>query len=229
MPDQAKHKPGLAILASSITPYDVNLYRCILAGIPELKLHLLVSHGATDFDWQLDVPPEIQVTCFGEVGEDVMDNPLRRPLHDWRKGGRLIRYVRDNHIRAVKMNAYRFISHLRLMNYCHAAHVPFFVHSDSNIRNEPQLSSLAKLAKRTIYAWWMKRASGVFSMGSLGDQFFIKYGADPRYIYRVPCWPDFDAFRRLDEVGLRDFARNSVWNNYAIACFSVVASYHLSE
>ena len=51
----------------------------------------------------------------------------------------------------------------------------------------------------------MKRVSGVFSMGEFGDQFFIKYGADPQRLYRVPYWPDFDAFTGVDEVGLARF------------------------
>jgi glycosyltransferase involved in cell wall biosynthesis len=64
-----------------------------------------------------------------------------------------------------------------------------------------------RLLKRRVYAWWVKRASGAMSMGTLGDQFFVKYGVDPRYLYRVPCWPDFESFARVDEVGLTRFRR----------------------
>lgn len=200
-------RPGLAIVANSLTPYGINLYRAIVAGIPELKLHVLVSHWAADFKWQVDVPPEIHVARFGAHGEHPLENPLRRPVWDWRKGGRLIGYVRENRVRTVIINGYRFISFARLMNYCHRAHIPFFVNSDSNLRTEPRLSFIQRFAKRNIYAWWMKRVSGILSMGDLGDQFFIKYGADPRRLYRVPCWPDFDTFARVDEVGLDRFRR----------------------
>jgi glycosyltransferase involved in cell wall biosynthesis len=207
MADLVTDRAGLGILASSITPYNINLYRGILAEIPELQLHLLVSHGADDFKWKLDVPLEIRVTHFGTAGEDVYDNPLRHPLRDWRKGGRFIRYLQEQNIRAVVCSSYRFISHLRLMSYCHKARVPFFVHSDSNIRNEPPLSPPAKFVKRALYAWWTKRAAGVFSMGKLGDQFFVKYGADPDRIYRVPLWPDFETIQRIDTIGLERFRR----------------------
>jgi glycosyltransferase involved in cell wall biosynthesis len=40
-------------------------------------------------------------------------------------------------------------------------------------------------------------------MGALGDQFFLKYGADPKRIYRVPYWPDFDAFTSCNDVALK--------------------------
>src|SRR5690349_10899150 len=116
MPDLSADKPGLGILVTSLTPYHLNLFRSIVAGIPELQLHLLVSHGAEDFNWNLEVPAEIRLSHFGVAGEDVYDNPLRHPLRDWRKGGRLIRYIRQHDVKAVICTAYRFISHLRLMN-----------------------------------------------------------------------------------------------------------------
>jgi glycosyltransferase involved in cell wall biosynthesis len=198
-------RPGLAIVANSITPYGLNLQRLVAAGIPELKLHVLISHWARDFDWQLAIPPEIRLTHFGTEGEHPLDNPLRRPLWDWRKGGRFIQYFRENNIRATILGGYRFISYGRLMNYCYRAKIPFFVNADSNIRNEPQLSPIAKFAKRRIYAWWMKRVTGVMSMGELGDEFFMKYGATRERLYHVPYLPDFDALARYDEVELIRF------------------------
>ena len=206
MPDiENDTRPGLAIVANSVTPYQVNLQRLIAAGIPELKLHVLITHAAADFDWQVDIPPEIHLTRFGAVGEHPLENPLRRPVWGWRKGGRLIQYFRENRIQAAILGGYRYISYGRLMNYCHRASIPFFVNADSNIRGEPRLSPLQKFAKRSIYTWWLKRVSGVFSMGTLGDQFFMKYGADPHQLYRVPYWPDFEAFASVDEVGLERF------------------------
>jgi glycosyltransferase involved in cell wall biosynthesis len=198
-------RPGLAIVTNSITPYGLNLQRLIAAGLPELKVHVLISHWAADFEWQVEIPPEIQLTRFGTEGEHPLENPLRRPMWEWHKGGRFIQYFRDNNIRATIIGGYRFISYARLMNYCYRRQVPFFVNADSNIRSEPRLSPLKKFAKRKIYAWWMKRVSGVMSMGELGDEFFIEYGAEPHRLYRVPYWPDFDSFARDDEVGLARF------------------------
>lgn len=199
------NRPGLAIVTNSITPYGVNLQRLIAAGIPELKLHVLISHWASDFAWQVEVPPEIHLTRFGIEGEHPLENPLRRPAWEWRKGGRFVRYFQEHDIRATIIGGYRFISYARLMSYCHRAGIPFFVNADSNIRSEPQLNAIERFSKRKIYDWWMKRASGVFSMGEFGDKFFIKYGADPRRLYRVPYWPDFDAFASVNEVGLERF------------------------
>jgi glycosyltransferase involved in cell wall biosynthesis len=93
------------------------------------------------------------------------------------------------------------------MDYCHRADIPFWVNLDSNIRSEPHLSGLQSFVKRNLYGWWLKRSSGVLSMGALGDQFFLKYGADPKRIYRVPYWPDFDAFTSYNDVALERLQR----------------------
>ena len=198
-------RPGLAIVTNSITPYHVNLQRLIADGIPELKLHVLITHAPGDFKWSVDIPPQIHVEQFGAPQEHPLDNPLRRPVWDWKKGGRMIRYFRQHNVRAAIINGYKFISYLRLMNYCERAGIPFFVNSDSNIRSEPQLSLVKRTGKQAIYGWWMKRVAGVMSMGEYGDQFFLKYGADRDRLYRVPYWPNYDEFAGADEVQLSRF------------------------
>lgn len=117
----------------------------------------------------------------------------------------MMQYFRDHNIRVAIINGYRFISYLRLMNFCDRREIPFFVNQDSNIRSEPKHSLLSGFTKRRLYDWWVKRASGVFSMGAFGDEFFIKYGADPKLLYRVPYWPDYESFAKCDEMGLERF------------------------
>jgi glycosyltransferase involved in cell wall biosynthesis len=43
------------------------------------------------------------------------------------------------------------------------------------------------------------------SMGEYGDQFFIKYGADPRRIFRVPYTPNYSQFEVADEQEKKAF------------------------
>jgi glycosyltransferase involved in cell wall biosynthesis len=205
--EQGETRPGLAIIANVMTPYRVNLHRLVAADIPELKLHTVITHGVGDFDWATAAPPEVNTTNFSIEGEHSLDNPLRRPIAEWRKANRLIHYLKTHNVKAAIFCFYRYISYLRVMDYCYRAGIPFWVNLDSNIRSEPQLSGVQSLVKRRIYDWWLKRASGVLSMGALGDQFFLKYGADPQRIYRVPYWPDFDAFTSYDNVPLERLRR----------------------
>ena len=194
--------PTLAIFANVMTPYRANLHRLLAAGIPQLQLHSLITHGVGDFDWSVSAPAEIHVQNFSVRGEHPQDNPLRRPASEWTKASELIRFLKTHNVKAAIFCAYRYLSYLRVMDYCYRNNIPFWVNLDSNIRSEPNLSALQSLIKRRLYRWWLARASGVLSMGTLGDQFFLKYGADPQKIYRVPYWPDFDAFADCDEVAL---------------------------
>jgi glycosyltransferase involved in cell wall biosynthesis len=198
-------RPGLVVISNCITPYRVNLHRLIVAGIPELQLHTTITHGVGDFDWAIDGLADINTVNFSIPGEHPADHPLRRPGVEREKSRRLIEYLKENDARAVIINGYRYLSYLQVMDYCHRNGLPLFVRNDSNIRTERRLFPLTALVKRLTYAWWIKRANAIFSMGAYGDEFFLKYGADPKRLYRVPYWPDFDAYAKVDPVALARF------------------------
>ncbi len=200
-------QPGLAIVANVLTPYRINLHRLISAGIPELKLHTLVTHGPADFHWDTQPPESIHTKFFGAKDDSPLAGMLHRPLSEWQKGGRLIDYLKQNHVRAVIMMGHRYISFLRTIRYCGANRIPLFVNNDSNIHGDRHLSAAKRWAKKQFYASWLSRTSGVMSMGEYGDQFFIEYGADPARLYRVPYWPNFDAFAQVDDDLLHQFRR----------------------
>jgi glycosyltransferase involved in cell wall biosynthesis len=193
------------MIANCLTPYRVNLHRLVAAGIPELKLHTLITHSDAEFQWHMDLPEAIHVQQFGEAGDSPLAPTLRSPLREWRKGGRLCKYLHDHDVRAVICTGYRYISYLRTIRHCHRSGIPLFVRNDSNSRSEPQLSPLKQWLKSRTYVWWLKRVSGVMPMGEYGDEFFKKYGADPRRFYRVPYTPDYDAFKRVEAVELDRF------------------------
>ena len=207
MNDRAKaSRPGLVVISNCITPYRVNLHRLIAAGIPELQLHTVVTHGVADFNWAIDDPNEINVVDFGTPGEHPNDHPLRRPHIEREKSRRITEYLKKTEARAVIINGYRYLSYLQVMEYCYRSGLPFFVRNDSNIRSERKLSVLKSFIKRKTYNWWIKCASGVFSM-VYGDEFFLKYVPNAQRIYRVPYWPDYDSYATVDKIALVQFKR----------------------
>lgn len=200
-------RPGLAIIANTLPPYRVNLHREVARGIPELKLHTLITHGAAEFDWKVDAPESIHVSYFGASGDSPLASPFRSPLAEYRKGGRIIRYLREHSIRAVICNGYRYASLMRVMRDCPSFGIPVYYRNDSNIRCERDLAPWKQTTKRLIYHWIMKRTNGIMSMGEYGDQFFLKYGASRNRMYRVPCMPDYDYFAGCDATRLQEFQR----------------------
>jgi glycosyltransferase involved in cell wall biosynthesis len=200
-------RPGLAMIANCMTPYRANLHSLVAAGISELKLHTLITHGPAEFDWSMKVPESIHATYYGEQDDSPLAHPFHAPLREWRKGARLIDYLRAHQVRAVIIQSYRYPSYLRTMRHCHRHGIRVFYRNDSNIRSDIHLSSRKRMIKRLIYAAWMPWVDGVMSMGEYGDQFFKTYGAAGKKIYRVPCTPDYDCFGRIDRCQLDDFCQ----------------------
>jgi glycosyltransferase involved in cell wall biosynthesis len=177
----------------------------IAAGVPELKLHTLVTHGPAEFAWKLQLPESIHATFFGSPDDSPLASTFHRPFYDWKKGGRLIEYIKANNIRAVILFGYRYLSFLRVIRYCRRAGLPVFVHNDSNVEGDRTLPAWKRLGKSLVYRWWLSKVSGVFSMGAYGDRFFMQYGARADQLYRVP-WPVDDEFHaHVDDVGLQRF------------------------
>lgn len=199
--------PGLAIVANCLTPYRIHLHELIAAGIPELKVHTLVTHDDADFKWEIDAPAVINVSYFGRKGDSPLAGPFSKPCYEWRKGKRLIRYLAANGVTAVICNSYRYLSYLRVIRHCHRTGLPIFVNNDSNLRSEPEMSAAKAWAKRHIYKWWLTRVTGVMPMGGLGERFFLKYGANARRFYRVPYTPDYEGFAAIDAERVERFCR----------------------
>ena len=195
------------MIANCMTPYRAHLHALIAEGIPELKLHTLITHGAADFDWSIHDAPEIHTTYFNEPGDTALAGKTDRPLQEWRKGGRLIEYLHTNNVCAVICTGYRYLSYLRVIRSCHRRRIPLFMRNDSNIKGDARLTPLKTFAKRQVYNWWMPRVAGIMSMGEYGDQFFIKYGANPSRIYRVPYTPDYEQFASCDERTKAEFCK----------------------
>jgi glycosyltransferase involved in cell wall biosynthesis len=199
-------RPGLAIIANTVTPYRVNLHCEIAARIPELQLHTLISHGAAEFDWKVPIPAEINAHFMGS-GDMPLATIYHAPLREWRKGGRLIEYLEAHDVRAVICSVPRYLSYLRVVMHGRSGALPVFVRSDANIKNEQSISPLKSFVKQRFHRLWLRQVRGVMSMGSYGDEFFAKYGVDRRRMYRVPYWPDFDYFAQADVERVDQFCR----------------------
>lgn len=196
----------LAVLTNCMTPYRVNLHRRLVAELPEVDLHTLVTHGRGDFVWEERGEFGFRVVEFAGPRETANDNLLRAPhrvFAERRKARRIIHYLRDNQIDAVISLIPNYASYLWTLRACRRMGVRVFVRSDANIRNERGMSAIKKRVKRAWYGVWTPWVWGVMPMGELGEQFFRQYWPRDDRIYRVPYWPDLDRFARPDEARVR--------------------------
>ncbi len=201
----AVNRPGLAIVATSLTPYRLHLHRRVATEIPEFRVHSLVTRAATDFDWAMDVPAEINLVTFSGGSRSTSVSAFRHPLGDFRKGGQIIRYIDEHDIEAVIVNGWRDLALLRMIYHCLCRKITLFVRGDSNIKGDDRKPGIRESFKTMLLRTLFDKCDGVMPMGRLGQEFFEKYGAASEKCFRVPYEPDYTVFSEVDSTGLHQF------------------------
>ena len=183
-------RPAIAIVSNSQTPYRLHLHRRIAAEIPQIKLWSVYTHEISNSDWGFEAPPEIGPISFGPGERSDDQSKPTRALHEWRKAGRIIRWMVEQNIRFVVMMGYNDAGRLRLIRWCRKRSIPCFVFGDSNIRGD-FARGLKAVIKKIIVGTIIRNLSGVFACGSLGREYFKKYGAADEDIFYFPYEPDY--------------------------------------
>ena len=193
-------------------------------------MHTLITHGAGRIHaGTSSLPESIHASFFGSPGDSPLAGTFRHPVQEWRKGGRLIEYLRSHNVRAVILFGYRYLSFLRVIRYCRRTGIPAFVHNDSNIHGDRHMPAWKRALKSAMYRGWLTQVSGVMSMGEYGDQFFLRYGADRDAACTACRGPSTrNTMPRSTKSGCNDFARNSGYPHAADIFSTAVVSWRLS-
>lgn len=194
-------RPALAIVVNSHTPYRLQLHRRIVKEIPEVRLWTLYTHENDLGRWGFDVPADISPVSFGPGQAPGDEGSPRHALREWRKGGRIIRWLKQQRISAVLVSGYADAGRVRIIAWCQRNRIPVFIFGDSNIRGD-RATGVRRLIKRTLLPWILRKATAVLACGSLGRQYFERYGVSPDRIFYWPYEPDYDAIARLPPVAV---------------------------
>src|SRR5436305_1406530 len=154
----ADQRAGLAIIVNSLAPYRFHVHRRIAMEMPELRLWTVLTHEQGSDAWAAADWDQIGGISFGK-GESAADQPrLSRAPHEWSKGGRIIRWMKQNNIRAVVCAGYNDAGRLRIIRWCHRRGVPCFIWGDSNIFGD-RATGMKLLLKRLYVGQIMRWAS----------------------------------------------------------------------
>ena len=190
------HRPGVAIISNSQTPYRLHLHQRIAAEIPQIKLWSLYTHETSNANWAFAAPAEIGPVLFGK-GESSQDqDKLQYILREWRRGGRIIRWLKEHDIRFVVMMGYNDAGRMRIIRWCKRKGIPCFLFGDSNIHGDTATGMKAKL-KKIVVGWVVRSCTGIFTCGTLGQAYFAKYGAASDRMFFFPYEPDYGLIERL--------------------------------
>jgi glycosyltransferase involved in cell wall biosynthesis len=187
---------SLAIIVNALPPYRVHFHQRIAREMPEIKLWTGATHESADQPWAYAPPPEINVVQFGPGESVTRQSHGKRSWHEWEKGGRIIEWIQKEQIGAVLVNGYNDPARLRILRWCAGHDVPVMVWGDSNIRGD-----FARGVKGAVKKKILKRILGwcdaILACGSLGKDYFEKYGAAREKIFFSPVEPDYESIEKL--------------------------------
>ncbi|HUB24878.1 MAG TPA: glycosyltransferase family 4 protein [Tepidisphaeraceae bacterium] len=199
-------KPAIAIISNSHTPYRLHLHQRIAREIPQVRLWSLYTHEISNAPWQFTGGQDIGAVSFGKgEGIDHQDDP-RHALREWRRGGKIIGWMREHCIRFVLMMGYNDPGRLRILRWCRRTGTPCWLFGDSNILGD-RVSGLKAVIKKQIVGRVVRGCDGVFSCGRLGKEYFVKYGAEASRCQYFPYEPDYDLIAQLDPATIEQTRR----------------------
>jgi hypothetical protein len=183
-------RPAIAIVSNSHTPYRLHVHQRIVREIPQVRLWSLYTHETSNAPWRSSDAADI--VQFGK-GESVAQqaNP-KFALREWRRAGRIIAWMIEHDIRFVVMMGYNDLGRIRMIRWCRRKGIPCWLFGDSNIRCD-RGGWLKLLVVRRIVSW----CDGILCCGSLGREYFLKYGANPDRIFYFPYEPDCSLIENL--------------------------------
>ncbi len=199
----AASKINVGILTTAPTPYRLALHRRIDRELPQVRLYSLYSHDLGDQPWTLDSGESDRSISFGAGQRADRPSRLSEFPADWAKGGRIIRWVRANNIKALVIGGYSDLARLRLIRWCSRNGVPAFINVDSNIHLD-RASGPKAAVKAALLRWVIRNAAGLMPCGNFGRDYFLKYGADPDTIFYFPYEPDYALIEQLSDAAIAE-------------------------
>jgi glycosyltransferase involved in cell wall biosynthesis len=191
---QQRYTPGqvsdVAVIANADAPYRRHLHLRIAREIPEIRLHQFFTHGSGDSDWSMGSAGELQTARFGDDESVADQNDPSNVMHEWRKGGRIIRELIRRNVQAVVLLGYNDAARLRVIRWCRSQRIPCFIWGDSNIRCDTATGRRARV-KRAVLSRILSWTSGTLACGSAGMEYFRKYGVDSDRCFRWTLEPDY--------------------------------------
>jgi glycosyltransferase involved in cell wall biosynthesis len=184
----------VAIVANSFTPYRIYVHQRIVREVPEVELWTLMTHGNSYNRWQgLEPPEEIRPFNFGHGEPTIEQTKLRFAPREWRKFGRIIRWIDEHEIEAVICQGFGDVGRLRLLRWCRRHKIPCFLTADCNIWGDVRRGPKRAL-KHLVVGQAIRWSSGVMPCGEYGRLLFERYGASRDRTFMFPLISDLQQF-----------------------------------
>jgi glycosyltransferase involved in cell wall biosynthesis len=193
-------------VSNATTPYRINLHLRIVDECPDIELWSFFTHEHSNAPWKLPVPGSIRPVFFGHGEESERQGFATRPIHEIRKARRIEHRLKEIAADAVILFGYNDWCRLHLIVWCRLRRMPCFLFGDGNSLGEAGFKSLVK---RILLPPVLALCSGAMFCGSMGAEYFRRYGVPGEKLFPFPYEPDYNqvssASRADGESAVRNF------------------------
>jgi glycosyltransferase involved in cell wall biosynthesis len=191
-----KHLPEVAIVVNSLPPYRLHVHQRVAREMgQEILLHTVCTHEV-DYLHPYRPTPEINTISFGPGQPFTRQLKVRYVWSEWRKAGRIIRWLATSRINAVVLLGYNDAGRIRILRWCYRRGLPCLLFGDSNIRSDRTNGPVA-LMKGLLVPRFVRWATALLVCGRLGRQYWAKYGATSDRMFDFPYEPDYELIQNL--------------------------------
>ncbi|HEX8915581.1 MAG TPA: glycosyltransferase [Humisphaera sp.] len=187
-----RRRPVVVLLCDSLPPYRVRVHRRLTRELPGVAFVTACTHDPQDGRWPAVSQADVPHVVFGP-GERSGERLGNRRFFaaEFRKGGRIVRWLRRARPAAVVINGYNDPGRLRVLAWCKANGVPALLQGDSNVRGD-RAAGVRRVVKRAVVGTFARAFDAFLPFGSLGRAYFRRYGAADSRIFEAPLEPDYD-------------------------------------
>lgn len=191
----AAKKLRVAILVNSVTHYRSYVYDRIVRELPDIDFWALSTHAHSFGRWQGERLPEtIRHVSFGSGEPNNEQTKARYAIREWRKAGRVIRWIREHQIDVMFSQGFGDLGRLRLLRWCDRNGIPCYITGDNNVRGDNHWLPY-RLLKGVVLGNALRWASGVCPSGRYGRELFERYGGKGMTVSYFPFMADVELFQ----------------------------------
>jgi len=191
-----KQKLTLVVVSSGITPYGVHFLKRVAYELSSYKLRTIYSYEFSMGRWPIELPDSINAVVLGKGEESIGQRGFKALRAGWSRGWELVREIKASNPSALMIYGYGNISHFIVLEWCKFAGIPCLMWGDSNIKGDNNVGLKAWI-KKIVVTRAVSRCAALLPCGSLGAQYFQRYGARPEQIFYVPNEPDYSIIEQV--------------------------------
>jgi glycosyltransferase involved in cell wall biosynthesis len=182
-------KPTLVVVSNGTTPYGTHFLRRVAKELPNINLRTIYSYEFSMGRWEVPQPPSIHAVILGKGENAAGRRGIAALWSGWRRYRQIAREIRAANPAAL-MIGYGYVPHILTIEWCHRKGIPFMLMGDSNILGDRPRGFKAWF-KKLVVSRWVSFSRAILPCGTLGSQYYQKYGASPDQIFFMPVEPDY--------------------------------------